>query len=395
MEEIRVGVIGLGQRGDGLAFRFLPKMEHVRVAAVCDIYEDRVASTANSLVEQGFPRPYETTDYRTLTREHIDCAVVVTSWKAHVEVVLHCMEQGIPVASEVGGARSVEECWQLVDAYERTGTPYMFMENCNYGRWELMALNMVRRGLLGQVVHCSGCYGHDLRKEITDGVEKRHYRLEEYLTRNCENYPSHELGPIMQVLDINRTNRMVKLSSFSSKAAGLHEYCLANRPEDEELCKAEFAQGDIVTTVITCQGGQTITLTLDTTLPRYYSRDFTVRGTKGLYSGANNSVFLDGVHEAEGGWREHWNNAEEYAREYEHPLWAAITEEERAAGHGGMDYLCYREFFRCVRTGEPMPIDVYDAAAMMSITPLSEQSIAAGGMPMDIPDFKGKAGERP
>ena len=393
MEHLRVGIIGLGQRGFSMVSDVFPQIDMIRVTAVCDFYEDRVKSAATSLELAGFPRPFETTDYKQLLKKDlIDCVVVTTSWKYHTEVVTCCMERGIPVGSEVGGAYTLDECWQLVKTYEKTKTPYMFLENCNYGRKELMVLNMVQQGALGQIVHCSGCYAHDLREEITTGVENRHYRLEEYLTRNCENYPSHELGPIMQILDINRTNRLVTLCSVSSKAIGLHEYCINNKSDNEALCQAQFAQGDIVTTILTCQGGETITLTLDTTLPRYYSRGFTVRGTRGMYTECNNSVFLDGEHNHhEFVWKKHWDNAEEYAKPYEHPLWQAITPEERAAGHGGMDYLCYRDFFDRVRTGKPMPIDIYDAATIMSITPLSAQSIAAGGQPVEIPDFKRNA----
>lgn len=390
MREIRLGIIGLGQRGYGLLKQVLLKMGGLRITAVCDLYPDRTKRAADLVEAEGCPRPYETTDYRALAdKALVDCAVVITSWKSHTEAVIHCMQKGIPVGSEVGGAYSLEECHRLVQTYEKTRTPYMFLENCNYGRRERMVLNMVQKGVFGEIVHCSGGYCHDLREEITGGRENRHYRLDEYLTRNCENYPSHEIGPIMRILDINRSNRMMTLSSTASKAAGLHTYCLANRPDDLALCQAEFAQGDIVTTVITCSGGQTITITLDTTLPRAYSRGFTVRGTKGMYTEDNDSIFLDGVHHAfDFEWKKQWGNAEQYAEEYDDPLWVAVTEEERAAGHGGMDYLCYRDFFDHIRSGAPMPIDVYDAATIMCITPLSEISIAAGGKPVAFPRFQ-------
>lgn len=389
MEQVRVGIIGLGLRGTFLTTELFSMIDFISVNAVCDLYPDRVKAVADTLEEMGKPRPFVTTDYKQMvTKDLIDCVVVTTSWNCHTEIARYCMEQGIPVGSEVGGAYSLEECYELVRTYEKTKTPYMFLENCNYGQRELMVLNMVRKGLFGEIVHCSGCYSHDLREEISTGREKRHYRLDEYLNRNCENYPSHELGPIMQVLDINRSNRLLTLSSTASKAAGLHAYCLKNRPDDTELCNTKFEQGDVVTTVITCEGGETITLTLDTTLPRYYSRGFTVRGTKGMYTEADDSVFIDGEHnEFDMKWKEQWGNAEKYAKLYDHPLWNSITEEERA-GHGGMDYLCYRDFFSRVISGEPMPIDVYDAATIMCITPLSEKSIAEGGKPVQIPDFR-------
>lgn len=390
MDQIRVGVIGLGLRGLGLIKQVFLKMDDIRITAVCDLYEERVKTAADVVEEAYGERPFETTDYRAVaTKDKVDCIIVITSWKYHTEVVTYCLEAGVPVGSEVGGAYSLDECYKLVRTYEKTHTPYMFMENCNYGQRELMVLNMVQKGIFGEIVHCSGGYCHDLREEISGGKENRHYRLDEYLNRNCENYPSHELGPIMKVLGINQTNRLLTLSSTASKAVGLHEYCMAKKADDEELCRAQFAQGDIVTTVLTCCGGETITLTLDTTLPRAYSRDFTVRGTKGMYTEVNDSVFIDGVHnQNDFNWKECWNNAEQYAKEYDHPIWAAITDEERAAGHGGMDYLCYRDFFDHIRSGEPMPIDIYDAATIMSITPLSEMSIAAGGLPVRMPNFK-------
>lgn len=387
-----VGLLGLGQRGDGLLRQVLLRMDDIRVTAVCDLYPDRVKKAADQIEAAGCPRPLETADYRALAdRALVDCVLVVTSWRSHTEVVIHCLQKGIPVGSEVGGAYTLNECYRLVQAWETTRTPYMLLENCIYGRRERMVLNMVRKGLFGEIMHCAGGYCHDLREEIAGGRENRHYRLNEYLTRNCENYPSHALGPIMRVLDINRSNRMLTLSSTASKAAGLHAYCLAHRAGHPQLCDANFAQGDIVTTVITCSGGQTITLTLDTTLPRPYSRGFTVRGTKGMYQEDNDSVFLNGCHSAfDFAWNRQWGNAEQYAKEYDDPLWAAITEEERAAGHGGMDYLCCRDFFDHLRSNEPMPIDVYDAAAILCITPLSEQSIAAGGQVVEIPCFRGK-----
>lgn len=396
MKEIRLGIIGLGHRGYGVAEQVFLKMDKLRITAVCDLYPDRVEKTASLVEAAGYPRPFETTDYKALAdKKLVDCVVVITSWKSHTEAAIHCMEKGIPVGSEVGGAYTLEECHRLVAAYEKTRTPYMFLENCNYGQRERMVWNMVQKGVFGEIVHCSGGYCHDLREEIASGRENRHYRLDEYLTRNCENYPSHEIGPIMRILDINRSNRMLTLSSTASKAAGLHTYCLANRADDPALCQAEFAQGDIVTTVITCSGGQTITITLDTTLPRAYSRGLTVRGTKGMYMEDNDSIFLDGVHNSfDFEWKKQWGNAEQYAEAYDDPLWAAVTEEERAAGHGGMDYLCYRDFFDHVRSGAPMPIDVYDAATILCITPLSEMSIASGGQPVPFPCFqKERCGE--
>ena len=292
---------------------------------------------------------------------------------------------------EVGGAYSIEDCWKLVRTYEETGTPCMMMENCCYGQKEMMCLNMAKKGLLGELVHCSGAYCHDLREEISFGEENRHYRLRNYMVRNCENYPTHELGPIAKLLNINRGNRMLTATSVASKSVGLHEYIERKKGADSPLAKVNFAQGDVVSTIIRCAGGETITLSLDTTLPRPYSRGLTVHGTKGYFEEASNSLFLDSdAAEYEGGefdWTNNWNNAEIRYAKYNHPLWKWYQEEGVRGGHDGMDWLVFRAFFESAMEKAEPPIDVYDAAAWMSISALSEQSIAMGGMPVAIPDF--------
>ncbi len=388
MEKVRVGIIGLGQRGRFLMEGLFVHMDSIEISAICDVYEDRIEENVKYITDAGRPRPFTTTNWKEVVdKSKVDAVLILTPWNKHTEMAIYCMEAGIPCGSEVGGAETIDECFRLVEAYERTKTPYMFMENCNYGRREMMALNMVKMGVFGEVVHCAGGYCHDLRDEISFGKERKHYRLKEYLNRNCENYPTHELGPIANVLDINRGNRFVSLSSTSSKSAGLHDYILREKADDTELVNATFAQGDIVTTVITCERGETITLTLDTTLPRFYSRGFTVRGTLGMYEEATDSVFFDGDPD-HFEWKKHWGNAEQYAEKYEHEVWKKYLAEGVKGGHDGMDYLVYSEFVRCVREGLPMPIDVYDAAALMSITPLSEASIKAGGVPQRFPIYK-------
>ena len=169
------------------------------------------------------------------------------------------------------------------------------MENCCYNRDELLATAMARKGLFGKIVHCSGAYAHDLRGEVTGGKENRHYRLRNYLTRNCENYPTHELGPMAKVLDINRGNQMVSLVSMATLSWGMEQYVEDRRDTiNPELIGADFAQGDVIHTLIKCANGETMMLKLDTSLPRSYSREFQVRGTKGLYEQDYNAVYFDG-----------------------------------------------------------------------------------------------------
>ena len=389
-DKIRIGMIGLGARGTGLLELVYVQHPDVEFAAVCDSYMDRCEKAAEIIEKSGRKRPVITTDYKeVLAMPEVDAVILCTSWDHHVDLCIEAMEAGKPVGCEVGGAYSVRECWKLVEAYERTKVPVMMMENCVYGRDEMMVLNMAEQGVLGTIVHCEGGYKHDLREEVAFGKENRHYRLNNYIHRNTENYPTHELGPIARILHINRGNRMMTLTSVSSKAAGLKEYIKNKKPEDQVLNHTQFQQGDVVNTIITCANGETILLTLDTTLPRYYSRGFTIQGTKGMYMEDNKSIFIDGEEHAKDHfeWQKHWNNVEEYRDKYEHPVWKQYIEEGVKEGHDGMDWLTFCDFVKFVQTGSEAPVDVYDMAAWMCITPLAEQSIAMGGQPVAIPDF--------
>ena len=388
IRKVKVGIIGLGARGLPLVNAcFLPMWENglLEITAVCDYYEDRAEAGAKAVEEKTGVRPYCTTKWMEII-EHpdVEAVLVLTAWESHVDMCIAAMRAGKKVGTEVGGAYNIEDCFRLVRAYEETGIHCMMLENCCYGRRELMALNMARKGLFGTVVHCSGGYMHDLRDEIVNGDINRHYRQRNYMHRNCENYPTHELGPIMQVLDINRGNRFVKLNSVSSCAKGLHEFALEHRPDDP-IAKADFAQGDIVTTILTCADGRTATLVLDTTLPRIYSRGFTVRGTKGMYCEDGNYVHLDGENEfASVG--DKLNNLENYAEEYEHPIWKEYKANP-IGGHDGIDWLVYNAFIESVREDITPPIDTYDTATLMCVSCLSEQSIAQGGAAVAVPDF--------
>ena len=391
MNRIKTAVIGLGCRGSLLA-SIIADMEEAEIVCVCDLYEDRQTDAAAMIEKKSGRKPRVCTDYHEILHDKtIRAVIIAASWEAHVRIAFDCMRAGKITALEVGGAYRIEDCSLLVQTYEQTKTPFMFLENCCYGKFELLSTALARKGLLGEIVHCHGAYGHDLRAEVLGGNVNRHYRLNNYLKRNCENYPTHELGPIARLLGINRGNRMRSLVSVSSKAAGLTEFSRTPRNPDPSLCGQAFAQGDIVNTLITCEDGTTISLKLDTTLPRYYSREFTVRGTKGCCLQDIDAVLLDDegleeFFEPIDSVKKYLGNAAEFS-EYLPDIWKNVEKDRLRCGHGGMDYLMLREFFRAVQAGRPMPIDVYDAAAWMAITPLSEQSIKQGGACIEVPDF--------
>lgn len=387
MKTFSVAIIGLGCRGAELMGSVFLPMEQVRVTCVCDVYEDRCLAAVEKVKENNGNTPAWYKDYRELfEKEKPDAVYIATSWQTHFEIAMYAMEKGIPVACEVSPGFAMEECWQLVRTWEHTRTPLMLMENCCYGRDEMMVMNMIQKGVFGEIVHCDGSYAHDLRSEVAYGEKNRHYRLDNYVKRNCENYPTHELGPIAQILGINRGNRILTVSSVASRAAGLGEY-IAAHPDCGQAGR-RFNQGDVITTLIRCANGETIRITLDTTLPRAYSRGFTVHGTKAIFTEDNGSLFLDGVHNKyDWNWKEQWGNVEQYRGEYEHPIWDSFLHDGVRGGHGGMDWLEFEDFFRHLESGEPMPIDVYDMAVWTAVSILSEESIALGGQPLPMPDF--------
>ncbi|MBQ2714984.1 MAG: Gfo/Idh/MocA family oxidoreductase [Clostridia bacterium] len=395
MEKVKLGIIGLGQRGYQIAETIANCVQEIDIVAVSDSFQDRVDQTLNMIKEKRGCVAVQYKDYHDmLLDDNVDAVFVATGWESHVGVSIECMRANKATAMEVGGAYNLEELWELVNVWEETKVPFMFMENCCFGEYELMATNMVRQGVLGKISHCSGAYAHDLREEIAKSRDKVHYRRQNYIDRNCENYPTHELGPIAKILGINRGNRMTKLVSVSSIAQGFHEYVVECDEADKSLLDVEFKQGDIVNTLITCEDGRTIALKLDTALPRFYSREFSVHGTKGLYSELAHAVFIEGC-------GNHWDtrsflgNDTSFLDKYSTKMWQALTPEDRESGHGGMDLFELKAFAKALINNEDMPIDVYDAASWMAITCLSEESIK-NGVQMEIPDFtRGKYKNRP
>ena len=358
------------------------------VTALCDSHAERVEFAAEKVIKAGQSEPLKTADFNEVLHSGVDAVIVATSWASHVEVALAAMQNGVAVGIEVGGTHNLDDMRKLVQTYEKTKTPFMFLENCCYNKDELLVTSLTRNGKLGEICYCHGAYCHDLRNEITEvALRQGHYRLEEYKNHNCENYPTHELGPIVKLLGITRGNKFTYLTATASKARGLNEY-IDSHQEVSALKGAEFKQGDVVTTAIKCENGELITLKLDTTLPRLYDREITVSGTKGYYSQTLKAVILDGDkfdHE-KNTIQDALNSQNDYV-EYLPEDWKTITEEQLKSGHGGMDYIMMKHFFRAVANKEEMPIDVYEACAMMCVTALSEQSIKNNGASVEVPDF--------
>ncbi|MBR6719791.1 MAG: Gfo/Idh/MocA family oxidoreductase [Clostridia bacterium] len=388
MDKFKIGFIGMGRRGDYWLHGCILAREDVSLRWICDIDSEKLEAASAKIAAKGF-NPKATTDYHDILKDSdTDAVIISTDWESHIPIAIECMKAGMPVGLEVGGAYSVNDCFRLVHTWEETGTFFMMLENCCYGRTEMMLLNMARQNLFGDIVHCSGGYCHDLRNSLARGRELKHYRLRNYLNRNCDTYPTHALIPIFKLLDINNGNRMVSLYSAASPAKGLMHYSKETGFGTEDILPYGAVHGDVVTTIIKCAHGETIHLNLETTLPRFYSRDLSVHGTKGIFTENGDSFYFDNIpeHHKSEAHKDFYGNIESFYEEYDHPLWKKTLKEGLSGGHGGMDGLVLSAFAQSVKNGWESPVDVYDAASAMCITALSDESIATG-MPVVIPDF--------
>ncbi len=412
-DTVQIGLIGVGLRGQEHV-RLMAQRSDVTIIAMADPDTSMMAISQDIITKAGKKKAIEYTngnlDYKNLlNRKDIDAVIIATPWEWHIPQAIDAMEAGKIPGVEVCGALELKHCWDIVDASERTKIPAMILENVCYRRDVMAVLNMVRNGLFGELLHLHGGYQHDLRgvkfndgkTPYDSGVEfgekgfsEAKWRTNHSVHRNGELYPTHGLGPIATMIDINRGNRLTKLSSISTKSRGLHKYIVEHPKggENHPNAKVIFKLGDIVTTQIQTANGETIVLTHDTNSPRPYNLGFRVQGTNGLWQDTHAGEFNAGMVYIQGKSKPHqWENSEKWLKEYDHPLWKKYEKEAEGAGHGGMDWFVDNAFIECIKQKKDFPLDVYDLATLYSITPLSEKSIAEGGSLQDIPDFtKGK-----
>lgn len=386
MKKVRFAVCGAGGRGGGLTEKVLCAIDAVEIVAICDLRLEMAQALAERVqAKTGYLPAVYPSHLELMEKESVDAMLIATSIETHASLAIDAMERGVAVGMEVGGAGSEEDCFRLVEAYERTKTPLMFLENCCYGKDELLAASLKKHGVLGDVVYCHGSYMHDCRELVCAGDGKGYnFRLELWCKENGDVYPTHDLGPIAKILNICRGNRMVSLSSRATAAKGMQDY-IARNPQHSHLKERVFTLGDVVETLIQCENGEMINLRLDMCLPTYYSRELTVRGTRGLYRQDGNMVMVDGDKFEK--FTEALNSGERYEQQYLPEAWKNVSEAALASGHGGMDYLMLESFVKALQSGSEMPIDVYDAATWMSIGYLSRRSIELGGASVEIPDF--------
>lgn len=378
----------------------------VEISAICDIDDKMIEMTKEIFRKKGRPIPKiynrDENDYlNLLSNEDLDGVNIATPWRWHYPMAISAMKNNVHVGVEVPAALTVSECWDLVDTSEKTGKLCMIMENVCYRRDIMAILNMVRLGMFGEIIHCQGGYQHDLRHvKFNDGSQpygggvefgkkgfsEARWRTQHSIDKNADLYPTHGLGPVSPMMDINRGNRMLHVTSTASQARGLNKYIVEKGGKDHPNAQVNFKLGDVVTSVIKCANGQTIVLSHDTNSPRPYSLNFRVQGTQGIWMKDNKSIYIEGLSPE----NHRWESENKYLNEYDHPLWKRFSSSKdnlSQAGHGGMDFFIARAFIESIKGAKKPVIDVYDAVSMSVIVPLSESSIESGSKPIKIPDF--------
>jgi predicted dehydrogenase len=400
-EKLKIGLIGVGLRGTNHLENLLLRND-VNITAICDIDPVRTKLAVEKIISKGYKKPLvfgkDDYDYRNLlTLDNVDAVIISTPWLWHTRMAKDTMRAGKYTGLEVSAANTLEECWDLVNVHEETGTHLMILENVNYRRDIMAVLNMVRQNVFGELLHFRCGYQHDLRHvKFNDGktaygvgaefgengISESVWRTQHSVLRNADIYPTHGVGPIAAMCDINRGNRFMSLTSHATKAVGLHNYIVKTGGENHPNAKVKFKLGDIITSTIETTNGETIIVTHDTNSPRPYSLGFRVQGANGLWEVDGNRIHIDGKTESHV-----WDEANKWLDKYDHPLWKKYGEHANGAGHGGMDFFVIHAFVEAAKLNVAPPMDAYDAAAWSAVTPLSEASIENNGEPQDFPDF--------
>jgi len=386
IDPVRIGFVGVGGMGSDHVRYFL-KIEGVEIKAVCDIIEEKVSRIQQWVVEAGQPKPegYSHGEWdflRLCERDDLDLVFTATPWEWHVPVCVGAMKAGKHAATEVPAAVTLDECWELVETAEKTRRHCIMMENCCYDRPEMFCLNLVKKGLLGEIFHAEAGYLHDLREVKFSGQGEALWRPQHSVKRNGNLYPTHGLGPVSQCLDINRGDRFDYLVSISSKSTGLNLYCARKFGPDSPQARQRYALGDVNVSLIHTEKGKIITLYHDTSSPRPYSRIHIVQGTQGIFEKYPDRVYIEDRSPAH-----QWEELAEYYREFDHPVWKELEERSKGAGHGGMDFIEDYRLIEALRQGRPLDMDVYDAASWSVVAALSEKSVTRRSRPVDFPDF--------
>ncbi|MFJ1616936.1 Gfo/Idh/MocA family protein [Streptomyces sp. NPDC088251] len=381
---VRVGMVGLGNRGGSMIDLFLA-VSGVQVVAVCDPVRAKAERAAAKVTAAGQPSPAVYTngedDYENLCkRGDIDFVYVATPWDFHFEMAKTALLNGKHVGVECPLALRLDQLWELVDLSERTRRHCMQLENCCYGQNELRVLRMAHAGLFGDLLHGAGAYNHDLRGLMFDpGYYEGPWRRLWHTRLRGDLYPNHGFGPVANYMDINRGDRAVSITSVGSPSLGLAEYREKHMPAGDPSWKETYVESDRTISLVQTAKGRVIRLEHDVSTPHPYSRVNSLGGTKGVFEDYPARIYIEPDHTDD-----NWGDFSKYTQ-WDHWLWKEHA--NPPGGHGGMDYMLVFRLMQCMRLGLVPDFDVYDAATWTSPVPLSHLSIKAKGAPQQIPDF--------
>ncbi len=401
LDTVKIALIGVGARGSGHA-RDFASLEGTEIVAICDLYEDWAQKSADRCKELGEGNRHQNIKLYTgdenlwkkmLSETKPDAVIISTNWHNHAPMAIETMKQGAHAFVEVPIAVTIEEMWQIVDTSEATGKHCMMMENVNYGRDELMFLNMVRQGLIGDLLHGEASYIHELRFQMEEQERGTgSWRTPHYAKRNGNLYPTHGLGPVAQYMNLARTDdNFDTIVSFSTPAMGRKLYAEKNYAADHKWNQLDYKGGDLNTSIIKTTLGRTVMVQWDETSPRPYSRLNLIQGTSGCLAGFPTRVALEGGVEGFTDNHHSWAQGQEalaaLREKYDHPLYKKLNESTKNSGHGGMDGIMRYRIVECLRKGLPLDQNVYEGCFWSAVGPLSEKSVAEDGMRQAFPDF--------
>ena len=406
LDVVRVAFIGVGARGSGHA-KQIAAIEGTEVVGISDLYKDLAEKSSIICQEIGNGKRHKNIAIYSgnknkwiamLDEVKPDAVFISTNWDNHASMAIQTMKSGAHAFVEVPMATTIEDLWDIVNTSEKTRRHCMMMENVNYGRDELMYLNMCRKGVIGDFLHAEAAYIHELRFQMKE--EERgtgSWRTHHYAKSKGNLYPTHGLGPVAQYMNLARgEDNFNSLVSYSTPSLGRKLYAEKNYESGHKWNKLNYSNGDMNTSIIKTNLGRTIMIQWDETSPRPYTRHNLIQGTKGILAGFPTRVALEnGV---EGITKDHhtWvqgQNLKILYEKYDHPINKRLDSliqkmgGRNHVGHGGMDFVMRYRIIECLRNGEPLDQNVYEGCFWSAVTPLSANSINSGGAPQKFPDF--------
>ena len=398
IDNIKAAFIGLGARGPGHLKNFAT-LENTKVVALCDLYNDNVKREQNRLQSYNSNsndvKLYwgDENKWKVMLKEvKPDIVFISTNWKNHAPMVIQSMKDGAHAFCEVPLAITTQEMWDIVNTSEKTQKHCMMMENVNYGREELMYLNMCRKGVIGQLLHAEAAYIHELRFQMFEETRGTgSWRTHHYANGKGNLYPTHGLGPVAQYMNIARKDDNFRsIVSYSTPSVGRQLYAAKNFDIDHKWNKLNYQNGDLNTSIIKTNQGRTILVQWDETSPRPYTRHNLILGSKGALAGFPTRIALEGGFDGISKDHHSWikgKDLELLYEKYDHPLYKRLNSKTKKSGHGGMDGIMMYRIVECLKNGLPLDQNVYEGCFWSAVTPLSAKSIDEDGMPQQFPDF--------